>query len=398
MSELGGTLIAIGVLLLVGIAIDALAHRTRLPRVTLLIALGIGIGDSGLGLLASLDPTWFRGTTVVALAMVGFALGRRLTVGEMRRHGREVLAVSIGAVMTTAVVVGVGLWAAGVPLALCLILAGVATATAPAATRDVVQEYGADGPRTRTLLGVVAMDDAWAIVLFSVLIAGAEISFNGSSSLQSFGTGAIEIGGAVAVGGLLGLLGWRLAPLVREKEATFLAALGLVLLCSGISLAVHASFLLASILMGTLVANLAPESEHWFGAIEGVERPFLILFFVFSGAELQIAGLEQVGFLLAGYVALRILGRLLGGWLGEVSAGTRGPTRRWMGVALMPQAGVAIGLALVASQRFPELETRLLSVAIGATVVFELIGPIATRYALSHFGELETSSSETRPS
>jgi Kef-type K+ transport system membrane component KefB len=140
--------------------------------------------------------------------------------------------------------------------------------------------------------------------------------------------------------------------------------------------------------MGVLVANLAPQKERWFGAIEGGERPFLTLFFVLSGAELQVGRLGAVAPVLASYVALRSLGRLLGGWIGRVLADAGAPTRCWMGVALMPQAGVALGLALVASQRFPTLEGTLPRVVIGATVVFELGGPVATRMALVHFGEL----------
>jgi Kef-type K+ transport system membrane component KefB len=387
MDDLAATLLVIGALFLVGLAIDGLANRTRLPRVTLLIVFGVGIGGSGLDLLAPLGHAWFRGITSVALAMVGFLLGQRLTLEELRRHGRAVLAISAAAVVATAAIVFLGLTAMDTPVALALLLAGVATATAPAATSDVVQESGADGPRTQTLLGVVAVDDAWCILLFSLLLAAAQVSMGGSGAGESLIQSAIEIAGAIAVGGALGLLSALLAGPLRAGERTFVAALGLVFLCSGISLAIGASFLLASIVMGAVVANLTPHEERWFGAIRGVERPFLILFFVLSGAELQVGGLGPVAVLLAGYVALRALGRLLGGWIGGVLAGADAPTRRWMGVALMPQAGVALGLALVASQRFPALEGTLLPVAIGATIVFELGGPIATRTALARFGE-----------
>ena len=205
------------------------------PWVTLLVCFGIAIGPSGLDLLAPLGHAWFRGITCVALGMVGFLLGRRLTRGELSAHGRAVLAISAGAVAVTALVVGSGLAAAGVPFALALLLAGIATATAPAATLDVVQESGAHGPRTNTLLGVVAVDDAWGIILFSMLLAAAEVSLAASRALEGIAGGALEIGGAIAVGGVLGVAGTRLAAALREGEATFIAALGLVLLCSGIS-------------------------------------------------------------------------------------------------------------------------------------------------------------------
>ena len=124
-----------------------------------------------------------------------------LTLDELRRHGRAVLAISAAAVGATAAIVGGGLTATGTPVALSLLLAGVATATAPAAILDVVQESGADGPRTQTLLGVVAVDDAWGILLFSLLLAAAEVSMGGSGAGESLVRGTIEIGGAIAVGG-----------------------------------------------------------------------------------------------------------------------------------------------------------------------------------------------------
>ena len=388
MDGLAATCLVIGALFLAGLAIDALGHRTGLPRVSLLIVFGIAVGDSGLGLLTPLGDIWFEGITCVALAMVGFLLGARLTVEELRRHGNAVLVISAAAVCVTAAIVAAGLSVMGVPFALSLLLAGVATATAPAATLDVVQESGADGPRTRTLLGIVAVDDAWGIVLFSLLLAVAQAPLDGAGAARALLDGAIEIASSIAIGGLLGLLAARLAIPLHSGESMFVAALGLVLLCCGTALSIGASFLLASIVMGAVFANLSRHAERWFGAIVGVERPFLILFFALSGASLAVGEIGAAGFLLAGFVTLRVSGRLLGGWVGGVLAGVDAPTRSWMGVALMPQAGVALGLALVASQRFPALEHTLLPVVIGGTVVFELIGPIATRLALQRFGEL----------
>ncbi len=141
-------------------------------------------------------------------------------------------------------------------------------------------------------------------------------------------------------------------------------------------------------MMGTIVANMARHHDRPFHAIEGIEWPFLILFFLLAGAALHMEALEQVGLLGLGYILLRITGRILGTQLGGWLSGTEPATRHWMGLALLPQAGVAIGMALLASQRFPEIKEIILPVVLGSTVVFELIGPVVSRFALIRMGEI----------
>ena len=174
-----------------------------------------------------------------------------------------------------------------------LFLLGLATATAPAATSDVVHEVRADGKFTRTLLGIVAIDDAIGLIFFSLMLA-----------------------------------------------------------------------------------------------IENIEWPFMILFFVLAGSSLHLGSLSRIGIIGSAYVILRVVGRLAGAWAGGKISHVDPLLNRWMGVALMPQAGVALGMALVATQRFPELADTILPIVIGATVLFELIGPVLTRKALTSVGEV----------
>jgi Kef-type K+ transport system membrane component KefB len=148
------------------------------------------------------------------------------------------------------------------------------------------------------------------------------------------------------------------------------------------------SHILTSIVLGATVANLARHHERPFHAIEGIEWPFLILFFLLAGAALHVEAIGQVGLLGIAYITLRVAGRILGTRLGGWLSGTEPVTRRWIGLALLPQAGVAIGMALLASQRFPELKDTLLTVVLGSTVVFELLGPVMTRRVLARVGEI----------
>ena len=392
MNESAKTLIMLGGVLLLGFLTDGIGRRTRLPRVTLLLLFGVAIGPSGFDLLAELPESWFSNISSMALVMVGFLLGGKLTLPSLRKHGGLVIWISVAVVAVTAFVTLIGLLAIGAPLALAALLGAIATATAPAAAADVVQEMKATGRFSRTLLGVVAVDDAWGLVLFSVALSFAH-TLGGSSGLGALRAGAWEIGGAVVVGVALGIPMAYLTGRIRPGEPTLAEALGAVFLCGGLAMWFGVSFLLAAMVLGAMVANLAAHHGRPFHAIEGIDWPFMILFFVFAGASLEPEALLQLGTLGTAYVVLRVIGRLLGGWMGGTLAHAPPVLRRWMGAALMPQAGVAVGMALVAVERFPEFGPRILSVVIASTVLFEIFGPMMTRKALIAAGEAAT----TRP-
>jgi Kef-type K+ transport system membrane component KefB len=175
---------------------------------------------------------------------------------------------------------------------------------------------------------------------------------------------------------------------IRPGEPSLVEALGVVFLCGGIAIWLKVSFLLASMVLGCVVANLARHHIRPFHAIEGIEWPFMILFFVLAGASLQFETLFQIGLVGSAYIILRIIGRLLGGWIGGAITHAKPLMRRWMGIALMPQAGVALGMALVTIEHRPDLGEIILPVVIASTVLFELIGPVLTRIGLSHVGEV----------
>lgn len=375
-------LLVLGGLLLCGLVADELGRRTRLPRVTLLIVFGVLVGPSGLDILPEAFHRWYEFLATIALTMVAFLLGGRLSVDALRDHGKEILTISVAVVATTVLVVGSGLLLAGVPFVLALLLAGIATATAPAATQDVVRQAGADGPFTDTLLGVVAIDDAWGLIIFSVLLVIANAT-TGDSSLTIIAHGLWEVGGAVAIGLLVGLPAAYLTGRLKEGEPMQSEALGLVFVCAGLSVWFEVSFLLAGMVAGVAVANLAAHHKRPFHAIENVEWPFMVLFFVLAGASLDMGGVEAIGLIGVAYIVLRFVSRIIGGWLGASLAGAPDVQRRWIGLALVPQAGVALGMALVAGEQLPAYKDILLTIVVGTTIIFELIGPILTQIALT---------------
>jgi Kef-type K+ transport system membrane component KefB len=375
-------LIALGALFLTGLLADELGRRTRLPRVTILLACGIAVGPSGLDMIPPEAQALYDFLSVTALTMVAFLLGSSLTLEDLRVHGQAILMISALIVVVTMALVTGGLWLLGLPLPLAILLGAIATATDPAATHDAIRQAGKTGPFPEILKGIVAIDDAWGLIAFSMAIVVA-VSLGGELHLGHFGTAAWEVGGALGIGAMIGLPAAYLTGRLRDGEPMQTEALGIVFLTAGLAIWAEVSFLLAGMTAGALVANLARHHEVAFHEIEHIQWPFMILFFLLAGASLDLSQLNGVGLALGGYVVLRILGRALGGWIGGAAAGTPSKHHPWYGMALLPQAGVAVGMALVAAQEFPEYADLLLGLTIATTVIFELIGPITTLWAIN---------------
>jgi Kef-type K+ transport system membrane component KefB len=387
MRDIAIALITLGGVMMLGLVTDLLGRHTPLPRVTLLLMFGFAIGPSGVAVLPEIAPELFYLLSSIALVMIGFLIGGTLTRASLKRHGRRVLTVSTAMVVTTVVVVAVGLIGLGVPIEVALLLAGIAPATAPAATTDVVHEIGAKGPFSETLIGIVAVDDAWGLIAFTMMLAAIHILDGNMGMTAVILDGLWELGGALILGTLLGIPMAYLSGRISAGEPLQAEALGMVFLCGGLALLLEVSFILAAMVMGAVVTNLARHHRRPFHAIEGIEWPFLVLFFVLAGASLKVDALWLAGWGLFAYVILRVLGRLLGAWLGGALCRDDPAQRWWMGLAMLPQAGVALGMALVAAQRLPTLGEIIIPVVVGATVIFELIGPVFTRLALRRVGE-----------
>lgn len=380
--------LVLGSLLLIGLLADEIGRRTRLPRVTLMILFGVAAGPSGFDLLPATFRSWYDFLASTALTMVAFLLGGKLPLATLRSHGKAILIISIMAVTVTALVVGLGLVMIGTPIVMALLLAGIATATDPAATQDVIKQSRSAGPFTDTLQGVVAIDDAWGVVVFSLLLIAAK-AIVGDGGLEILQQGSWEIVGALLVGLAVGLPAAFLTGRLDPGEPMQAEALGLVFLCAGLAIWMEVSFLLAGMTAGALVANLAQHHTRPFHEIEHIEWPFMVLFFVLAGASLNLLSIKEVGLIGAAFLILRLLARLLGGWAGGALANTPSLHRRWIGLALVPQAGVALGMALVAAHHFPMLAKPLMAVTIGTTIVFELLGPILTQITLHRVGEAD---------
>ena len=375
-------LLALGGILLLGLVMSALGQRTLLPRVTLLLILGVVIGKEGLDIIPTVFSDRFDIIAVIALLMVGFLLGGRLTIDYLKQSMGRVLWISITSAVVTAIIVGLGLIWLGVSKEIAILLGCIASATAPAAVLDVVTESNYKGPFRDLLLSVVTLDDAWALVLFAIGVAMVS-SFNGDViDGSSISMPVRDIGGAILLGLLIGFPAAYLTGRLKPGQPILSEALGLVFVCGGLAIWFDVSFLIASMVLGAVITNFAKHHDYPFHAIEGIEWPFMVIFFVLAGASLELKAVAEVGLAGVVFVLCRIIGKLLGTRIGSQFSKADQQTKNWMGIALLPQAGVAIGMALVASNYFPEYRQTLLSVVISSTIFFEIIGPVFTRLAL----------------
>ena len=381
-SDLAELLIVIGCMLLFGLAADAIGRRTLLPRATMLLACGVIVGDSVLGLIPSGITNSFELIANLALMMVGFLLGGRLTMGELNASGRQIIWISVSAALGTAIIVAVALLLVGLPLEVALLLGCISAATAPAATVDTVLEFGKDSRFSRLLLAIVAIDDAWALIIFSLGLAVVSLLQGRQDFSVSLLMTGREIFGAVLLGAAIGYPAAKLTGRVRPGRPMLIEALGLVLLCGGAAIWLEVSFLIATMSMGMVIANLASHHEYPFHEIENIEAPFMVIFFILAGASLEIDMLSGLGLAGLVYIVARSSGKILGASFGGRASRAEPATQRWMGMALLPQAGVAIGLALLAANEFPEYRATILPIVIATTVAFELAGPVLTRLAL----------------
>jgi Kef-type K+ transport system membrane component KefB len=376
-------LVTLGAILLLGLLTDLIGRRTPLPRVTLLLVFGALIGDQVLGFIPPFFTNRFELIANMTLLLVGFLLGGKLTASHLRRQGSKILWISLVAAVGTAMVVTLVLGLAGVATELAILLGCIAAATAPAATVDLVIESGNKSKFGEVLLAIVALDDAWGLILFSIGVA-VVVSMGGNGTDSSHWLVALkEIGGAIILGLSIGFPAAYLTGRVKPGQPMLTEALGVVFVCGGIALWLNVSFLIAAMVVGAVIANVARHHEYPFHEIEGVEWPLMAIFFVLAGASLDFSALQQVGLIGALYVCARVGGKYVSASIGARFGGASRTTRRWIGLALLPQAGAAIGMALVASNQFPEFRQQLLSMVISTTILFEFIGPVLTRVALN---------------
>lgn len=397
-------ILSIAVFVGVGMVLAHVLKRVGCPQVLSYILGGLLISVC----LARFLPNGFisAGDTVgtIALGFIAFEIGDTFRVKNVRDVGSKGIWLSaVQAVFTYAVVlVGfLALEALGVThlpdrIPVALFLASTAAATAPAATFMVVQEYRAKGPLTNYLLMAVTFDDAVGIILFDISIVIMRIVLRGGPLQVSEMILAPlrEIGLSALIGAVTGLLMVLMARWFRSKAEQLLLAIMIVLGTVGLSQLLNVSSLLACMVTGSLFANMVSTATDTFAATDRWTGPLLLLFFVFSGADINLALLPKFAAIALCYVILRSFGKVFGSWAGSRMVKAPANVQKYLGWAMLPQAGVAIGFAVIARSLFPEL-SYLSTIVLAIVIVFEIIGPISAKYAL--FGSREVAPEFLKP-
>lgn len=382
------TLTSLGLLILLGFACAWLMRRLNLPSVTGYLVVGLLLGPSVLHVVGPEAIAALKPLTTFCLATIFFLLGEEFRIGELRRLGARFLAITVTQSLVTFAVVTTVLLALKTPAAIALLMGAIAGTTDPAATLGVIRELRARGELVRTLLAVVALNSLVEMILFNGLLPVVEYVQQGTGGVTPWLGSAREIGGSIGLGLLLAgaLRAWAWTR--HGRESLKLPTVGLLVLGAGLCEIGHFSVLLTMLVFGAGVVNGVPLKVQVFDVAKAMEGPLLVVFFALSGSSLHLADLRTVGWLGVAYIASRVVGKLVGSSLGSCLAGSTGVCRRYLGVGLIPQAGMAIGLAYVVQQQFPALAGPILPVTLGAVVVFEALGPMLTRTVLIRSGEV----------
>ena len=406
-------LICLSIALIAGLLMSRLAKAVNLPAVTSYLVAGLLLGPfvlgrlglSGLGIgFGSLEQVEGYGVvTQVALGFIAFVIGNEFRLSSLRSMGQQAITVGIAqAVITTALVdvalVGVHLLFPQVlSLASAITLGSIAAATAPAATLMVVKQYKAKGPLTHLLLMVVAIDDAVGLVLFSASYGVANALEQGHMDLLSVVVEPLmEILLSLLLGAVAGYLLNLLEVYFHSRSKRMSLSVAFVLLTVGLSMTKFEingtrcgfSLLLVCMMTGTVFCNVCPTSEELMDRLDRWVSPINILFFVLSGAELDLTILSNPLVLLVGvvYIASRSLGKIGGAYASCRATKCSPSIQKYLGITLLPQAGVALGMAAEAAQLSDGHMVR--NVVLFSVLVYELVGPTLTRMALTAAGEI----------
>lgn len=404
-------LICLSAALIGGLLLSRVAKRLKLPAVTAYLVAGLllgpfclgALGVEGLGFSSMEAVERLNILSQVALGFIAFTIGNEFRVSQLKTMGRQAIVVGILQAVAATVLVDLTLVLLHlvrpeiISVSSAITLGSIAAATAPAATLMVVRQYKADGPMTRLLLMVVAIDDAVGLVLFSASFGVAVALESGSVSVVTvLVEPVVEIVLSLLLGAAAGLALYWVEQFFHSRSKRLSISIGFVLLTVGLSMkefevgGVRCGFslLLVCMMTGTLFCNICDFSEELMARVDGWTAPLFVLFFVLSGAELDLSVLRNPSVLLIGviYILVRSLGKYAGAYGSCALTGCDEKIRKYLGVTLLPQAGVALGMAITAQALADGAVVR--SVVLFSVLVYELVGPALTKRALLAAGEI----------
>ena len=417
-------LVTIGVAMFAGLLLSRLVSKLNLPDVTSYLVAGVLVGPLVLGRLG-IDGLGFSSFDYVegmglvcdaALGFIAFSIGSEFRISALRKTGRQATVIAVFQALTATLLVDAALiglhFLLGddtLPISTCLILGAIATATAPAATLMVVNQYKAWGPLTDILLPIVALDDAVGLIVFAVSKGIAKALISGSVSMVSMLVNPmLEIAASLALGAALGWIFSVIEKYFNSNSKRLSLAIAFVLLSAGLSSLkfdlggeMHLGFssLLVCMMCGTVFCNLCDFSEEIMHKTERWTAPIYVLFFVISGAELDLrvfGSLAVVGIGVA-YIISRSAGKIIGASVSSKFMRCEESICKYLGITLLPQAGVALGMSVVVASEFKNDGGDIIrNIVLFSVLIYELVGPLLTKMALTAAGDIRPKPKVTR--
>ena len=374
-----------------GLLMTRIMKKINLPNVTGYLIAGLIAGPYCLKIFSAGELDNMTVVTNAALGFIAFSIGGEFKLSALKQLGAKIFVITLFEAVGASVLVSAVLLAMGYNAPLALVLGAIASATAPAATLMVVRQYKASGPVTSTLLPVVAIDDAVCLMLFSILSSVAK-TIEAGNGFQVYATivkPLIEIVLSLVIGFAVGIVLSLCSKFFKSRANRISLVVTAVFLGVGLSELMGLSSLLLCMAIGAALANFSPVSD---AVLEGTDRwtpPLFMLFFVISGAQFNFSILPQVGLVGVAYILLRSFGKYFGAMAGCAIVKTEKTVRKYLGITLLPQAGVAIGMAQLSLTVVPEYGEQIRAVVLCATLIYELVGPLLTKAALTKAGEIK---------
>ena len=390
----GNILLAFAVILILGLASTRLMKLLNLPNVTGYLLVGLLVGPFCLKVINEENIDGLKVITNAALGFIAFSIGGEFKLSSIKRLGKSIIIITLFQAFVTSGLTFLVLWAVGISMPITLCLCAIAAATAPAATLMVVRQYKARGPVTDTLLPVVALDDAVGLMIFSLCFALAKVIETGGelTITNVLLMPILEIVLSLTFGALIGFVLSLVMKVFKSRANRLIGMIAGVFL--GIALCeimpLELSSLLVCMMIGAVFTNMRSDS---ISILDGQERwtpPLFMLFFIISGAELDLTVLPTVGLMGIAYLVARSIGKILGAAVGAKTVKADSNIVKYLGFTLLPQAGVAIGMAQMVSMSLGGVVgEKVTAVVLCATLIYELFGPVITKIALTRAGEIE---------
>jgi len=387
----------IAVAIIFGFIGGRLVHQLRLPGVVGYLLAGLVLGPSFLNIFSSSLLDELNIFTSLALSLVAFMIGSQMKLSTLKEMGKGIGVITLLESFGAFLIVATGVYLLTRKLYLALIFGAIAPASAPAGTVAVLQECKAKGRLTNALYAVVGLDDGLAIIIFAIALGLAKLFFAGGTTpiVSVCGGAAYEIFGSIILGAVVGVVTGYSAGKLGTENGVLAVSLGGILVCTGIANYLGFSLILANLSLGMAFVNLfSVANRKAYQAIEFISLPIYIIFFFIAGASLRVKLLPSMGFLGLVYVVCRTAGLMGGAFLGATLSKQGSIIRKYLGFGILSQAGVAIGLAVLTAGEFESLGKAGQSLAVvvvniiaASTILFEIIGPIGTKFAISRAGE-----------